>query len=108
MRKLSAFFLIMVLLGIATGTCASLYVISDTLRDKIDIISTSPEVMHLEYIDGEELGGEAREVLEGKWEEFGLRLINRSPEGADPWGKRVDTGQIPRGRKRVHQLGILA
>ncbi|MEA1904543.1 MAG: DNRLRE domain-containing protein [Candidatus Hadarchaeota archaeon] len=85
MKKFSMPLLAVVLLTIATGACASLYIVSDTLTDRIDVISTSREIMSIEYVDGEELGGTNKEVLEGEWEEFGVRLINNSPETADPW-----------------------
>ncbi len=85
MKKFSMPLLAVVLLTIATGACASLYVVSNTLNDRITIISTSREIMSIGYVEGEELGGINKEVLEGEWEEFGIRLINDSPETADPW-----------------------
>jgi hypothetical protein len=85
MKKFSMPLLAVILLTIATGACASLYIVSDTLTDRIDVISTSMEIMGIQYVEGEELGGTDKEVLEGEWEEFGIRLINDSPETADPW-----------------------
>lgn len=85
MKKFSVPLLTVILLTIATGACASLYIVSDTLTDRINIISTSREIMNIEYVDGEELGGTNKEVLEGEWEEFGIRLIDNSPEAAEPW-----------------------
>ncbi len=85
MKKFSIPLLAVILLTIATGACASLYIVSDTLTDRINVISTSREIMSIEYVDGEELGGTDKEILEGEWEEFGIQLINDSPEAADPW-----------------------
>ncbi|MFW5912118.1 MAG: DNRLRE domain-containing protein [Candidatus Hadarchaeota archaeon] len=85
-KKLSASIIIVVIFiaGIAYGS--GIFSVSNTINDRISVEPNNiRNSLHIQYEKGNELGGPKKKIQAGKWENFGLEIINESPEEAPAW-----------------------
>ncbi len=75
--------LVLVLVGAVSGS--RYFIASNEMTDEVSVVRNSKNLLKLQYVPGEELGDENKEIEAGEWSEFGLRLSNDNTQNDSAW-----------------------